>query len=73
MSPKTGCVWRELIEVHGGHATVHGVEKLKGVAPFMATDLRPALSLILLVLAQAWNDCEPRLYLRSLGYEHVGG
>ena len=34
------------IEVHGGTATVHGVERLKG-APVMATDLRASVSLIL--------------------------
>ncbi len=34
------------IEVHGGHATVTGVERLKG-APVMATDLRASVSLIL--------------------------
>ena len=40
------------IEVHGGHATVTGVEKLKG-APVMATDLRASVSLILAGLAAA--------------------
>ena len=34
------------IEVQGGTATVHGVERLKG-APVMATDLRASASLIL--------------------------
>ena len=32
--------------MHGGHATVTGVERLKG-APVMATDLRASVSLIL--------------------------
>ena len=32
------------IDVHGGTATVTGVEKLKG-APVMATDLRASVSL----------------------------
>ena len=40
------------IEVHGGVATVHGVERLKG-APVMATDLRASVSLI-------WRAWRPR-------------
>ncbi|MCF6200370.1 MAG: UDP-N-acetylglucosamine 1-carboxyvinyltransferase, partial [Hyphomicrobiaceae bacterium] len=40
------------IEVHGGTATVTGVERLKG-APVMATDLRASVSLILAGVAAA--------------------
>ncbi|MFT6075172.1 MAG: UDP-N-acetylglucosamine 1-carboxyvinyltransferase, partial [Yoonia sp.] len=49
------------IEVHGGHATVHGVEKLKG-APVMATDLRASVSLILAGLAAEGETIVNRVY-----------
>uniref|UniRef100_UPI002B2648AD UDP-N-acetylglucosamine 1-carboxyvinyltransferase n=1 Tax=Leisingera sp. TaxID=1879318 RepID=UPI002B2648AD len=58
------------IEVHGGHATVTGVEKLKG-APVMATDLRASVSLILAGLAAEGETKVSRVYHLDRGYEHV--
>jgi len=58
------------IEVHGGHATVHGVERLKG-APVMATDLRASVSLILAGLAAEGETVVNRVYHLDRGYEHV--
>ncbi|OOY25911.1 UDP-N-acetylglucosamine 1-carboxyvinyltransferase [Thioclava sediminum] len=58
------------IDVHGGHATVHGVEKLKG-APVMATDLRASVSLILAGLAAEGETVVSRVYHLDRGYERV--
>jgi UDP-N-acetylglucosamine 1-carboxyvinyltransferase len=58
------------IEVHGGTATVHGVEKLKG-APVMATDLRASVSLILAGLAAEGETVVNRVYHLDRGYERV--
>lgn len=58
------------IEVHGGHATVHGVKNLKG-APVMATDLRASVSLILAGLAAEGETIVNRVYHLDRGYEHV--
>ncbi len=58
------------IEVHGGTATVHGVDKLKG-APVMATDLRASVSLILAGLAAEGETVVSRVYHLDRGYEHV--
>jgi UDP-N-acetylglucosamine 1-carboxyvinyltransferase len=58
------------IEVHGGRATVHGVDKLKG-APVMATDLRASVSLILAGLAAEGETIVNRVYHLDRGYEHV--
>ncbi|WP_223424860.1 UDP-N-acetylglucosamine 1-carboxyvinyltransferase [Tateyamaria pelophila] len=58
------------IEVHGGTATVTGVEKLKG-APVMATDLRASVSLILAGLAAEGETRVARVYHLDRGYEHV--
>ena len=58
------------IEVHGGTATVHGVEKLKG-APVMATDLRASVSLILAGLAAEGETIVNRVYHLDRGYERV--
>ncbi|WP_371156998.1 UDP-N-acetylglucosamine 1-carboxyvinyltransferase [Jannaschia sp. 2305UL9-9] len=58
------------IDVHGGHATVHGVAKLKG-APVMATDLRASVSLILAGLAAEGTTKVSRVYHLDRGYEHV--
>jgi len=58
------------IEVHGGHATVHGVERLKG-APVMATDLRASVSLILAGLAAEGETVVSRVYHLDRGYERV--
>ncbi len=58
------------IEVHGGTATVTGVEKLKG-APVMATDLRASVSLILAGLAAEGETIVNRVYHLDRGYERV--
>jgi UDP-N-acetylglucosamine 1-carboxyvinyltransferase len=58
------------IEVHGGHATVKGVHKLKG-APVMATDLRASISLILAGMAAEGETKVARVYHLDRGYEHV--
>ena len=58
------------IDVHGGHATVTGVERLKG-APVMATDLRASVSLILAGLAAEGETLVSRVYHLDRGYEHV--
>ncbi|WP_425074042.1 UDP-N-acetylglucosamine 1-carboxyvinyltransferase [Sagittula sp. S175] len=58
------------IDVHGGHATVHGVERLKG-APVMATDLRASVSLILAGLAAEGETIVNRVYHLDRGYENV--
>ena len=58
------------IEVHGGTATVSGVERLKG-APVMATDLRASVSLILAGLAAEGETRVARVYHLDRGYERV--
>ncbi|MEO3416798.1 UDP-N-acetylglucosamine 1-carboxyvinyltransferase [Roseovarius sp. CAU 1744] len=58
------------IEVHGGTATVTGVEQLKG-APVMATDLRASVSLILAGLAAEGETVVSRVYHLDRGYEQV--
>ena len=58
------------ISVHGGVATVTGVEQLKG-APVMATDLRASVSLILAGLAAQGETLVNRVYHLDRGYEHV--
>ncbi|WP_170595682.1 UDP-N-acetylglucosamine 1-carboxyvinyltransferase [Ruegeria arenilitoris] len=58
------------IELHGGTATVTGVERLKG-APVMATDLRASVSLILAGLAAEGETTVSRVYHLDRGYEHV--
>ncbi|HUS53463.1 MAG TPA: UDP-N-acetylglucosamine 1-carboxyvinyltransferase [Thermohalobaculum sp.] len=58
------------IEVHGGTAHVHGVEKLRG-APVMATDLRASVSLILAGLAAEGETVVSRVYHLDRGYERV--
>ncbi|WP_417264532.1 UDP-N-acetylglucosamine 1-carboxyvinyltransferase [Celeribacter sp.] len=58
------------IEVHGGHAKVHGVDKLKG-APVMATDLRASVSLILAGLAAEGETVVSRVYHLDRGYEFI--
>ena len=58
------------IEVHGGRATVHGVERLRG-APVMATDLRASVSLILAGLAAEGETVVNRVYHLDRGYERV--
>ena len=58
------------IEVHGGHATVHGVAKMRG-APVMATDLRASVSLILAGLAAEGETIVSRVYHLDRGYEKV--
>ncbi|MGX9854396.1 UDP-N-acetylglucosamine 1-carboxyvinyltransferase [Limimaricola variabilis] len=58
------------IEVQGGHATVTGVDRLKG-AQVMATDLRASVSLILAGLAAEGETVVNRVYHLDRGYEHV--
>lgn len=58
------------IEVHGGHATVRGVDRLRG-APVMATDLRASVSLILAGLAAEGETVLSRVYHLDRGYERV--
>ena len=58
------------IEVHGGTATVTGVQALKG-APVMATDLRASVSLILAALAAEGETVVSRVYHLDRGYERV--
>ena len=58
------------IDVHGGTATVTGVDTLKG-APVMATDLRASVSLILAGLAAEGETVLSRVYHLDRGYEHV--
>ncbi|WP_299355308.1 UDP-N-acetylglucosamine 1-carboxyvinyltransferase [uncultured Shimia sp.] len=58
------------IEVQGGTATVHGVERLKG-APVMATDLRASVSLILAAMAAEGETVVNRVYHLDRGYERV--
>ncbi|MDG1431347.1 MAG: UDP-N-acetylglucosamine 1-carboxyvinyltransferase [Paracoccaceae bacterium] len=58
------------IDVHGGTATVTGVETLKG-APVMATDLRASVSLILAALAAEGETLVKRVYHLDRGYERV--
>lgn len=58
------------IEVHGGHATVHGVKSLKG-APVMATDLRASISLIMAGMVAEGETVVTRVYHLDRGYEHV--
>jgi UDP-N-acetylglucosamine 1-carboxyvinyltransferase len=58
------------IDVHGGHATVKGVDKLKG-ARVMATDLRASVSLILAAMAAEGETVVSRVYHLDRGYERV--
>ena len=58
------------IEVHGGVATVRGVDRLKG-APVMATDLRASVSLILAGLVAEGETQVNRVYHLDRGYEHL--
>lgn len=58
------------IDVHGGTATVTGVERLRG-APVMATDLRASVSLILAGLGAEGETVVSRVYHLDRGYEHV--
>ena len=58
------------IEVHGGTATVTGVQRLKG-APVMATDLRASVSLILAGLAAQGETVVNRVYHLDRGYERL--
>ena len=70
-APELGRMGAE-IEVHGGTATVTGVERLKG-APVMATDLRASVSLILAGLAAEGDTQVNRVYHLDRGYERVVG
>ncbi len=58
------------IDVHGGVATVEGVDRLRG-APVMATDLRASVSLILAGLGAEGETVVDRVYHLDRGYERV--
>ena len=58
------------IDVHGGKATVRGVDQMRG-ARVMATDLRASVSLILAGLAAEGETIVSRVYHLDRGYEHV--
>lgn len=58
------------VEVHGGTATVTGVEKMNG-APVMATDLRASVSLILAGLRAEGETQVNRVYHLDRGYERI--
>ena len=58
------------IDVHGGHAKVTGVARLRG-ARVMATDLRASVSLILAGLAAEGETLVSRVYHLDRGYERV--
>ncbi|MFN3971190.1 MAG: UDP-N-acetylglucosamine 1-carboxyvinyltransferase [Gemmobacter sp.] len=58
------------IDVHGGIATVTGVDRLRG-APVMATDLRASVSLILAGMAAEGETLVSRVYHLDRGYERV--
>lgn len=58
------------IEVHGGRATVTGVEMLRG-ARVMATDLRASVSLILAALGAEGETLVSRVYHLDRGYERL--
>ncbi|KPA23565.1 UDP-N-acetylglucosamine 1-carboxyvinyltransferase [Shimia sp. SK013] len=58
------------IDVHGGTATVHGVDQLKG-ARVMATDLRASVSLILAGMAAEGETMVSRVYHLDRGYERI--
>ena len=58
------------IDVHGGTATVTGVQQLRG-APVMATDLRASVSLVLAGLAASGETIVSRVYHLDRGYERL--
>jgi UDP-N-acetylglucosamine 1-carboxyvinyltransferase len=58
------------IDVHGGSATVTGIDRLRG-APVMATDLRASVSLILAGLGAEGETVVNRVYHLDRGYERV--
>jgi UDP-N-acetylglucosamine 1-carboxyvinyltransferase len=58
------------IKVHGGEATVHGVEGLNG-AQVMATDLRASVSLVIAGLAAQGETVVHRVYHLDRGFERL--
>ncbi|WP_299195147.1 UDP-N-acetylglucosamine 1-carboxyvinyltransferase [uncultured Litoreibacter sp.] len=58
------------VDVQGGHATVTGVEAMKG-AQVMATDLRASVSLILAGLKAEGETVVGRVYHLDRGYERI--
>jgi UDP-N-acetylglucosamine 1-carboxyvinyltransferase len=58
------------VEVHGGTATVTGVDKMNG-AQVMATDLRASVSLILAGLRAEGETQVNRVYHLDRGYEKI--
>jgi UDP-N-acetylglucosamine 1-carboxyvinyltransferase len=59
-----------MIAVHGGTATVTGVERLKG-APVMATDLRASVSLVIAGLCAEGETEVSRIYHLDRGFERL--
>ena len=59
-----------IIDVHGGHATVTGVERLKG-ARVMATDLRASASLVIAGLVAEGATTVDRIYHLDRGYDRM--
>ena len=58
------------VEVHGGTATVTGVDKMNG-APVMATDLRASASLDIAGLVAVGETHIHRIYHIDRGYECI--
>ena len=58
------------IHLDGQHATVRGVERLKG-APVMATDLRASVSLVIAGLAAEGETLVNRVYHLDRGFERL--
>jgi UDP-N-acetylglucosamine 1-carboxyvinyltransferase len=58
------------IQLDGEHATIEGVEQLKG-APVMATDLRASVSLVIAALAAEGETIVNRIYHLDRGFERL--
>jgi UDP-N-acetylglucosamine 1-carboxyvinyltransferase len=58
------------IQLDGEHATIEGVERLKG-APVMATDLRASVSLVIAGLAAEGETIVNRVYHLDRGFERL--
>jgi UDP-N-acetylglucosamine 1-carboxyvinyltransferase len=58
------------IQLDGEHATIEGVDQLKG-APVMATDLRASVSLVIAALAAEGETIVNRIYHLDRGFERL--
>ena len=58
------------IDVSGGEARVHGVDRLRG-AEVMATDLRASVSLVIAGLAAEGQTVVNRVYHLDRGFERL--